>query len=74
MNSAPPQEAENGREPSSQAPFRFCLLGDPLIARAKEDLPLPPHRTLALLAALLLDAHPHRRERLAGVLFPSVSE
>ncbi|MBN1813481.1 MAG: tetratricopeptide repeat protein, partial [Anaerolineae bacterium] len=50
------------------------LLGDLQIIAAGEQRPSPPYRTHGLLAALLLNPQPMQRDRLAGLLFPDVTE
>jgi DNA-binding SARP family transcriptional activator/AraC-like DNA-binding protein len=54
--------------------WRFYLLGGLQILRAGEAIPLPPPRTHALLASLLLHPHPWQRSRLIGLLFSNETE
>jgi len=60
--------------PPTDAPFRFCLLGELRIAHRGNLLPAPPHRTHGLLATLLLHPRPQRRDRLIGLLHPDRPE
>jgi DNA-binding SARP family transcriptional activator len=71
--SAPRQPAGHRRPPFEQ-PFCFHLLCGLQITRADEQVPVPPHRTHGLLAALLLRPNIGRRERLIGLLSPDIPE
>ncbi|MEA3397588.1 MAG: BTAD domain-containing putative transcriptional regulator, partial [Chloroflexota bacterium] len=54
--------------------WRFYLLGELQVIYAGPQMPLPPPRTHALLAALLLNSRPQQRIRLVGLLFPDMPE
>ena len=71
-----PTPPQSNRQPATDEspPWCFHLLGELRLTWHDEPLGLPPHRTRSLLAALLLYPHPHRRDRLAGLLFPEMPE
>lgn len=54
--------------------WHFYLLGPMEITLTGRPIPLPPHRTQSLLAALLLRPRPQRREQLVGLLLPDLPE
>ena len=54
--------------------WRFYLLGGLRVRYTGQWLSVPPYRTHALVAALLLDARPLHRDHLAGQLFPDQPE
>jgi DNA-binding SARP family transcriptional activator len=63
--------------PSQQLPdpiFRFHLLGELQVVHQGQQIAPPPFRARSLLAALLLNPHPQRRDRLVGLLFPDTAE
>lgn len=54
--------------------FCFHLLGELQISYRGQPLAPPPFRTRSLLAILLLNPRPQRRDRLASLLFPDSPE
>lgn len=74
MTQAPTSKPGARRHVPYPAAFRFKLLSEVSVDGGHEPIPPPPHRTQALLAALLLHPYPQRRERLVGLLFPDVLE
>ncbi|MFW6115755.1 MAG: BTAD domain-containing putative transcriptional regulator [Chloroflexota bacterium] len=59
---------------STTTSWRFALLGELRVAHVDRRKPLPPPRTHALLAGLLLRPGMHRREQLVALLFPDTPE
>jgi DNA-binding SARP family transcriptional activator len=74
MSQAATEGAAPERQPTFGASHAFHLLGSLVVKFQGQSVALPPHRSQSLLAALLLWPYPHRRERLAGLLFPETSD
>src|SRR5262249_51504874 len=71
----PPRERQFRSRPRGSAMLEVRLLGQFEVRRDGEPIPLPSRAAQSLLASLALNAGiAHRREKLAGLLWPDSDE